>query len=104
MKSGLISAGLLMIGLAACQNTAPPAETAQIEDPLALEQFAIAQIYETFPTRALVDRVDISAADGAQQMVRIEMTGAPMARKIYQVYVTPLADGTFELETIETVQ
>ncbi|MEO0607765.1 MAG: hypothetical protein AAFY82_06005, partial [Pseudomonadota bacterium] len=48
MKSGLISAGLLMIGLAACQNTAPPAETAQIEDPLALEQFAIAQIYETF--------------------------------------------------------
>lgn len=104
MKSTLISAGLLVFAVAACQHTAPPAEPTSLADHVAMEQFAIAQVYDSFPTRALVDRVDISQSEDAEHVVRIEMTGSPTARKIYKVYVTPQEDGSFDLREIETVQ
>lgn len=102
MKSVLVSLALVLAGVAACHHA--PYTAPYIEDVGALENFAVGQVYEAHPTRALVDKVEVLPSDSEPAIVRIEMTGAPTARKIYRVHVWALEDGGFTLDRIETVQ
>ena len=102
MRLTLIALSLASLGLAACHHTAPP--PASIQDYSAMEQFAIGAVYEARPTRALVDLVEIVPSDGANTVFRIEMTGAPTARNIYNVEVSEAADGGFEMVQLDVLQ
>ena len=102
MKSVLVSLALVLGGVAACHHASDTAP--YLEDLGALENFAVGQVYEAHPTRALVDKVEVLPSDTEPAIVRIEMTGAPTVRKIYRVHVWALDDGTFRLDRIEVVQ
>lgn len=102
MKSILMSLALVLGGAVACHHAPDPAS--YLEDIGALENFAVGQVYEAHPTRALVEKVETLPSDTEPAIVRVEMTGAPEFRKIYRVHVWALDDGTFRLEQIEVVQ
>lgn len=104
MKPIILSLGLVLASTAACQHTAVKESPSAVQNVSALEQFAIGEVYTAFPTRALVDKIETSATDQAHTLVRVEMTGAPQARGIYELHVTPLEDGSFKLEKIEKLQ
>jgi len=102
MRLTLIALSIAGLGLAACHHKAPP--PGSIQDYSAMEQFAIGAVYEARPTRALVDSVEIVPSDGANTVLRIEMTGAPTARNIYNVEVSETPDGAFELVQLDVLQ
>jgi len=102
----LTSAGFVVLALSACHDTAAvlsyPVVAAQ-HGP-ALEQFALASVYEARPTRALVDSFEVISTEDAVSVVRIEMTGSPTARNIYQLSITELEAGEYQLDAFEILQ
>ena len=108
LKTLAASAGLMAaLSLSACHHyhEKDPAPGAQIVDTTAISNFAIDEVYKAHPTRALVDSVNVEpAAELGRFMVRVEMTGAPAHRKIYDVGVVEAADGTLSLDGLTTVQ
>lgn len=63
-------------------------------------------IYERFPTRALVDTVSLETqvVAGLNYRYRIEMTGSPDARSIYEATVYRDLDDNFELTSLNKLQ
>ncbi|MEL6569873.1 MAG: hypothetical protein AAFQ22_15770 [Pseudomonadota bacterium] len=63
-------------------------------------------IYEQFPTRALVDVValETQVVAGINYRFRVEMTGAPEARAIYEAVVYRSLNDTYELSRLEKIQ
>lgn len=104
MKPLIFSISLALLGLAGCEHYGSEAEPRSVLVDPAMEQFAIAQVYEAHPTRALVDKVDSVASTSENTVLRIEMTGSATARKIYELTISEPSPGTYELESIETVQ
>ena len=104
MKPILVSLGLVLMSTAACQHKAVKDSPSALQDVSALEQFALGEVYSAFPTRALVDKVETQPSDHEHTLVRVEMTGAPQARGIYELHITPLDDGSFKLEKLEKLQ
>ncbi|MEO1553498.1 MAG: hypothetical protein AAFR82_06140 [Pseudomonadota bacterium] len=105
MKPILLSIGIVALGLSACQHTVPePAEAPTAQTYTAIEQFAVQSVYEAHPTRALVDKIDLVPSDSEHTVLRIEMTGAPEFRKIYQLHISKAESGDFVLENMETLQ
>ena len=104
MKPIFLSLGLVLLSSAACQHKAIEDDPSAVQDFSALEQFAIGEVYSAFPTRALVDKIETMPSDDEHTLVRVEMTGAPQARGIYEVHITPLEDSSFKLEKLEKLQ
>ena len=104
MKQVALAIGFAFLGASACMHTASDAETivSPIDD--AMEQFAIGQVYEAHPTRALVDKVERVPSASEHTVLRIEMTGSPTARKIYQLTISEQDDGAFQLESLDILQ
>jgi len=106
MKHVITSMGLVVLTLSACHHTeavSPDPIVAAQHEP-ALEQFAIAAVYEARPTRALVDSFEVISTKDEVSVVRVEMTGSPTARNIYQLMITELEAGEYELEAFEILQ
>ena len=61
-------------------------------------------VYEAHPTRALVDKIDLVPSESEHTVLRVEMTGAPEFRRIYQLHISEAEDGAFTLENMETLQ
>ena len=72
----------------------------------AAEAVALDAIYKHRPTRALVDSVtaEIQVVAGFNYRFRVEMTGAPDYRDIYEVIVYEDLDGTFTVTKLEQLQ
>ena len=104
MKSVLMAALVVSLGVAACHHTVKEDRSVSLTDYSAMERFAIDAVYEARPTRALVDKVETVSVNGSLTVLRVEMTGAPTARQIYHVTVSDQGDNTFGLEAFETIQ
>lgn len=104
MKPIILSVSMAIIGLSACEHTAPAPEAAATQTYTAIEQFAVQSVYEAHPTRALVDKIDLVPSESEHTVLRVEMTGAPEFRKIYQLHISEAEDGAFTLENMETLQ
>lgn len=108
MKLIILSIGLAVFGLSACEHTATEtteaAEAPTAQTYTAIEQFAVQSVYEAHPTRALVDKIDLVPSESDHTVLRIEMTGAPEFRKIYQLQISQSESGAFQLENMETLQ
>lgn len=65
-----------------------------------------AAIYDAFPSRALVDTVALETqiVAGRNYRFRVEMTGAPEARGIYEAVVFRGLDDSYELTRLEKLQ
>lgn len=105
MKLLITSIGVAGLVLTACHHGAPePDPIVALEDNMALEQFATAAVYEAHPTRALVDKFDVLSTEANRNIVRIEMTGSPTARKIYKLSIIELEEGGYQVESLEMLQ
>ena len=104
MKPIILSVSIAIIGLSACEHTAPAPEAAASQTYTAIEQFAVQSVYEAHPTRALVDKIDLVPSETEHTVLRVEMTGAPEFRKIYQLHISEAEHGAFTLENMETLQ
>ncbi|MCI4645546.1 MAG: hypothetical protein MRY64_12270 [Hyphomonadaceae bacterium] len=65
-----------------------------------------AAIYEQYPTRALVDSValETQVVAGLNYRFRVEMTGSPESRAIYEGVVYRNLDNAYELTALSKVQ
>ncbi|MEL7541879.1 MAG: hypothetical protein AAGJ51_13330 [Pseudomonadota bacterium] len=105
MKPIILSIGIAVFGLSACEHTATETtEAPTVQTYTAIEQFAVQSVYEAHPTRALVDKIDLVPSESDHTVLRIEMTGAPEFRKIYQLQISQSESGAFQLENMETLQ
>ncbi|MEL7033242.1 MAG: hypothetical protein AAGL97_12495 [Pseudomonadota bacterium] len=105
MKPIILSIGLALCGLSACEHTVPEAtEAPTAQTYTAIEQFAVQSVYEAHPTRALVDKIEFVPSESEHTVLIVEMTGAPEFRKIYQLHISESEPGMFELEKLETLQ
>ncbi|MEL6754612.1 MAG: hypothetical protein AAFO57_11345 [Pseudomonadota bacterium] len=69
-------------------------------------EMVVDAIYEQYPTRALVDVVTLETqvVAGLNYRFRVEMTGAPEARAIYQAKVYRDLEDTYEITSLEKIQ
>ncbi|MEM9054274.1 MAG: hypothetical protein AAGB16_03020 [Pseudomonadota bacterium] len=105
MKPVLLALSLTLLGPAACHHAYEKEAASELVNYSQIERFAIDAVYKAHPTRALVDKVEtLEPAMVGRYIVNVEMTGAPTARKIYNVTVDEAADGDFNLVGIEIVQ
>jgi len=79
-----------------------------VSDPTAKAAYAMVQdaIYDKYPTRALVDVVTLETqvVAGLNYRFRVEMTGSPQARGIYEAVVYRDLDGDLELTRLDKLQ
>ncbi|NQY13190.1 MAG: hypothetical protein HRT81_04920 [Henriciella sp.] len=104
MKQVALAIGFAFLGTSACMHTSSDAEIIVSPRDDAMEQFAIGQVYDAHPTRALVDKVERVPSASEHTVLRIEMTGSPTARKIYELTISETDDGAFQLESLDILQ
>lgn len=105
MKPIILSIGLALFGLSACEHNIPEAtEAPTAQTYTAMEQFAVQAVYEAHPTRALVDKIERGPSESDHTVIIVEMTGAPELRKIYQLHISESEPGEFALKNMETLQ
>ncbi|MGB3625312.1 MAG: hypothetical protein WA989_05785 [Henriciella sp.] len=109
----LVTIGVAALALSACQGAncadkQPAGLTVAMPEAKqdAAKSAALDEIYERYPTRAMVDASATTARARAPGVydVHVEMTGSPEARAIYDVVVTETPDGTLEIRTFYKTQ
>ena len=79
-----------------------------LEDEGAQTAFSLVQtaIYDRYPSPALVDTVqmDMQVVAGLNYRFRIEMTGAPESRAIYEAVVYRDLDDNYEITSLNRLQ
>jgi len=79
-----------------------------VSDPAAKAAYDMvhAAIYEQYPTRALVDAVSLETqvVAGLNYRFRVEMTGSPQARGIFEAVIYRDLDGNLSLTRLDKLQ
>ena len=112
MKLFVVVAVATLLSVSGCADEAGPiaggwTPAARTADGVAeAEAVALDAIYREHPTRALVDSVaaETQVVAGMNYRFRVEMTGAPAFRDIFEVVVYEDLEGTLEVTRLEQLQ